>query len=62
LKVVDEARKAGFDFSAITDAGQGEPKEFNKAMHGLRNKTWAQQLERHLNDNPDSRVLVFAGA
>jgi hypothetical protein len=61
---LDEARAAGFDFSGMKVPAGAEEQDslWNSRLHDLRNRTWAEQTAKYLNDNPGARMLLFAGA
>jgi hypothetical protein len=61
---MDEARNAGFDFSGIKipPGPEGEDKQWHERLHDLRNRTWTEQTADYLHNNPEARMLLFAGS
>lgn len=63
LNTVDKARSEGFDFSGlkVNDESPASQKAWNARLHDFRNKTWSDETAKFLNENPNSRMLLFAG-
>ncbi len=64
LNTVDKARSEGFDFSGlkVNDQSPAGEKLWNQRLHDFRNQTWANETEKFLKENPNSRMLLFAGS
>jgi hypothetical protein len=63
LNTVETARDEGFNFSGVkvNEQTAADVKQWNAKLHDLRNRTWADGTAKFLNENPNSRMLIFAG-
>ena len=65
LSALDEARAAGFNFSGIkvpAPSDSDSDGQWYARLHDLRNRTWAETAAKYLGDNPNARMLLFAGS
>jgi hypothetical protein len=68
LDAADDARKAGFDFAGMKLPGD-KPlasdklgMQFEARWQDLRNRTWAEQTKKELDEDSSARMLIFSGA
>lgn len=65
FQTVDQALQGGMKFDGLASLAQNNRAEFeaqfNDRLHDMRNATWANVVERTLGDDPNSRMLLFAG-
>ncbi len=64
LDTIAAARDAHFDFSGLrlNDTSPEGYRNHVDALHDFRNRYWAESVGRHLRENPDARMVVFAGS
>lgn len=63
LDMLQAARDAKFDFSRLklNDTSGAGDRDFRDAIHDFRNRYWADTVGQHLQENPNARMVMFAG-
>lgn len=65
LKTIEKARSAGLGFSQLKlpRPAEGEvDSDWDSRVQNLRNDAWSKVAANYLNDQPDAKLVMFAGA